>query len=600
MMTSSDHITMPDNTSSSTPIQNQTTPIRPSTSDSKDGINSNPPSGGSDMPFFRSATSITSPIPTRAPEPSSTSVSSPTSTGASTPTSIQGRAPTLPPREAVVRTPAPTSTPTSMSASTPSSVPKAPMTPPVSSASAIPAVEVSPNATKATMPSQAPATAIDKIAPQSPTSPAPVAPDIQRKLSTSVRTMKDDIELLKRGVLSATPAPQQRPAINTEAKISTPPSVSPPSPIEKPTALITPIIAPTSTPTPVKQIMPATEVPIQTRESKQTPPNMPIAPESQPTPPIARTLPPPFTPTPSAPPSQGIPTSPSLPNIPGLQSAGPTMPSVPPSRGGADVGIKPLYLIIVLVLLLVLGIGIYFIATSGGSASTSKSPAPSQSIASSQSPAIQTNADSVYRPTVLQIKDTDNIGNLRALLKAYNVPQGQVLAMAPNRIGENSRMILRDFMAQFGVPFPSDLDTSFLNTRDYIYGVTSEQATDPSQSSPVLRPFIVIRLNSLGAAQSSLQTWEPSLLPSLSPILDYTPSNTQFKQEFINGTPFRYTQSPDAQHGVAYIIVDQYLLIASSRESFRTVSDKLFSLANPNGNSNTNSNASPIGGISNP
>ena len=429
--------------------------------------------------------------------------------------------------------------------------------------------------------------------------------------------MKDDIELLKRGVLSPTASARPTPPTPTnsgqaplQSTLQSPQVAAPlpPKPVSPPVSpppvtVINPVSAPVSGGVanelpgvaPLKAVEPVKIIPPpQTIETLVQPkPPEPIV--SRPTPimptPTIPTIPtaPAATPPTATPPSSiGSASIPATPTPSGLKVPTIPTPSVPPSRGGADVGIKPLYVVIVLVLLLVLGIGIYFIASSGGGGTiATKTPVPTQPATSAQPTTVPNAADIVYTPTVLQIKDTDTVANLRALLGAYNVPQGQVFSMAPTRVNESTRLPLRDFLTKFSVALPPEMDSSFINTRDYIYGVVAEQSADTNTPSPVLRPFFVIKVQNLAQTQSALQIWEPTLLPSLAPILDYSPVAGTFKQEFVNGVPFRYIQSPDAQHGVAYIIIDQYLLIASSRESFRAVSTRLFSLANQSQPGNT-------------
>ena len=51
--------------------------------------------------------------------------------------------------------------------------------------------------------------------------------------------------------------------------------------------------------------------------------------------------------------------------------------------------------------------------------------------------------------------------------------------------------------------------------------------------------------------------------------------NIAFTQDFYNGIPFRYVQLPNKDNGIAYALVNKFLVITSSRDAFRAIVDRL-------------------------
>lgn len=407
----------------------------------------------------------------------------------------------------------------------------------------------------------------------------PISQD--RKFSTSIRTMKDDIELLKKGVLSVPTKPNlitirpptqideiktgsiepQLPKINPINSQNSPPDII----VKSSTVISRPIDA--SQKETINKI-PQQPSPILSNINKTMPePTIPPLPGATPT------IPPIQPPSSVSPPTPAIPPKPaSGPTLPNLSGG----PSLPPIRGGSSVGIKPLYIVIVIMLVGVLGIGIYFIATNGGGAKTTTTPTPFNTVVASPTPLSLSQLNQSFSALSLKVKPEDTIANLKALLRSYNAQQGQLVAFLVQDATTSQKLSLGAFLSKFGVQLPNDPNINSLNTDDFIYGFYAQQETDPNSQRPVaLRPYIVAKVNNLQSLQQYLQVWESTMVQSLSDILDSSNSIAQFSQDFINGTPFKYI--PDANKGIAFTIIDQYLVITSSRDSFRAVTSKVFS-----------------------
>ena len=484
----------------------------------------------------------------------------------------------------------PVSTPPILSTVTPSST-STPVTPPKPSATPSPSIPTKPSVPP--IPPTAPKTLQQLVQTPTATTPTPStspvkpasvaqAPSIDnsapRKFSTSVRTMRDDIELLKKGVLSV---PTRAPDIAPIAPIA-------PKPPEQPKPEIkTPIAPPIPTPEIPK---PPTVTPTTTPVTVE-PPRIIPEPISQPQPTIKiPEAPKPIIPTITPPPSMPEPTIPTIPSIPPApKPPTPTIPNLsgvtptlPPSRGGASVGIKPLYLIIIIVLVAVLGIGIYFIATNGGGSDTvTKTPVPTKTVGTTLQPTPnQDSLDLTFNALSLKVKPQDNLANLKALIRSYNAQQGQLVSFVIEDEATSRRLSLLQFFEKFAVPLPQDAFAGSLADASFVYGLNAEApaTTDSAVPTVTLRPFIVAKINNLQSLQQYLQAWEPTIVNSLAGVMSYEPNNLQFNQDFINGTPFKYI--PDPKTGLAYTIIGQYLVITSSRDSFRAVTTKIFNLVN--------------------
>lgn len=481
----------------------------------------------------------------------------------------------------------PVSTPPIRSTVTPSST-STPVTPPKPSTTPSPSIP-----TKPSVPPTAPKTLQQLVQTPTATTPTPSTSPVKpaslaqppkppsigdsapRKFSTSVRTMRDDIELLKKGVLSVpTRAPDiapiaPKPPEQPKPEIETP--IVPPLP--KPEIPKPPTVTPTTTPVPVEppRIIPEPISPPQpTTKIPEAP--KPIIPTITPSP----SMPEPTIPTiPSIPPAPKPPT-PTIPNLSGVT------PTLPPSRGGASVGIKPLYLIIVIVLVAVLGIGIYFIATNGGGSDTvTKTPVPTKTVGTTLQPTPnQDSLDLTFNALSLKVKPQDNLANLKALIRSYNAQQGQLVSFAIEDEATSKRLSLLEFFEKFSVQLPQDAFAGSLADASFVYGLNAEApaTTGSAVSTVALRPFIVAKINNLQSLQQYLQAWEPTIVNSLAGVMSYEPNSLQFNQDFINGTPFKYI--PDPKTGLAYTIIGQYLVITSSRDSFRAVTTKIFNLVN--------------------
>jgi hypothetical protein len=121
------------------------------------------------------------------------------------------------------------------------------------------------------------------------------------------------------------------------------------------------------------------------------------------------------------------------------------------------------------------------------------------------------------------------------------------------------------------------IDTSMLNdsigifdNQEWVLGLYGQLGA--SQGSSV-RPFIVLTQKDSTLATGLMNTWEPRIINDLAKLFNLSKISAKltFTSDTYSGVNFRFVRIPDKDLGVAYAIIQDYLVLGSSRDSFRAV-----------------------------
>ncbi len=284
---------------------------------------------------------------------------------------------------------------------------------------------------------------------------------------------------------------------------------------------------------------------------------------------------PPLPTQPATPPQRttGLPPLPS--SIPPLQPASPSITpiSIPDHSGGSSK-----ILVIVLIIILVVGgggFGIwYFIQNRATPVAVSPTPSPTES--STPSPAPLTPRalfEKIFGQIgIITLPTTNPLAAIRTALASSAAIPNAPASVFQLHDETGTQLTFSDVVTRLKIPVPTTVDLLSFNSPDWIVGSFHQQ----SNTGHIERPVIIIPLNDTGAAKTALTAWEPSLSQDLGSLLGYTIKKPiPFKEDFYNGLSFRYVQVPDKDSGLAYTIVNNSLVIASSRDSFRYIVDAL-------------------------
>lgn len=132
----------------------------------------------------------------------------------------------------------------------------------------------------------------------------------------------------------------------------------------------------------------------------------------------------------------------------------------------------------------------------------------------------------------------------------------------------------KEFLAKLLIDTSTLNDSGLLDTREWVIGLYGQIGTDQNSSG---RPFIVLKQNESNLATNLMSTWEPRIINDLAKLFDLSKfsSKLSFTSDTYSNINFRFVRIPDRDLGVAYAIFQNYLVIGSSRDSFRATLDAL-------------------------
>lgn len=132
----------------------------------------------------------------------------------------------------------------------------------------------------------------------------------------------------------------------------------------------------------------------------------------------------------------------------------------------------------------------------------------------------------------------------------------------------------KEFLTKLSIDTSTLNDSGVLDTREWVLGLYGQLGTGQGSSA---RPFIVLTQNNSTFVNSLMNTWESRITNDLAKLfnLNNPPSVLAFNSDVYSNINFRFVRIPDRDLGVAYAIFKNYLVLGSSRDSFRSVLDVL-------------------------
>ena len=137
----------------------------------------------------------------------------------------------------------------------------------------------------------------------------------------------------------------------------------------------------------------------------------------------------------------------------------------------------------------------------------------------------------------------------------------------------NSKYTFGEFLENLGVSYDVSSPIVF-DTTDWVFGMYNH--TD-DKGMVVSKPFIVLKASDIGQANDAMLKWGVgnSLVNNLAGLFGYQAAEASLESDIYNGLNFKFAKVPSRDSGVAYVVFDNYLVIASSRDSFRAAVDAL-------------------------
>ena len=134
----------------------------------------------------------------------------------------------------------------------------------------------------------------------------------------------------------------------------------------------------------------------------------------------------------------------------------------------------------------------------------------------------------------------------------------------------------KEFLTKLSIDTATLNDSGgLLDTKEWVLGSYGQIGT--GQGGNFARPFIVITQKDSASATSLMNTWESRIINDLSKLFNLGKLSPQlsFTSDAYSGVSFRFVRIPDRDLGVAYAVFQNYLILGSSRDSFRAVIDTL-------------------------
>ncbi len=467
----------------------------------------------------------------------------------------------------------------------PSAIPPKPTNPSPTATPITPEIPPKPVAPLSPSPASQPAPA--PLAPkpaQAPTPAVPSAPATPQNISSSIRTMQSDLDALSQGKAPAGIPLEKKPEIPTISNTPAAPKAPSPAPSSSSSGF-----------TPPKPMAPSSPSPA----SQPAPIQKPITPTPLPTPPPSPTItaPKPVAPAPSSSfsiPNAPAPSSTPVPQKPLTPSATPTpppassMPFTPPSvSSGSRSKILPITLGIVI--LAIAGISAWlYISNNSEVAVTSPSATPKSTVTETPTPTPSqlTLANALGTPDNLALPaNADPQLAINAVINNISLNAGGIRTFRILDSDNITPLTLKDFLTKISVTMPTQTSSAsaVLTTKDWVLGVYGQVNSDtPTANAPVTKKIFLVAdvgTNTSGASQL-LQIWETTLINDFATLFRYTKpaKSLKFISDSYNGTPFRYVEIPNKYSGLGYAIVNNYLFLESSRDTFRTIVSRLLTI----------------------
>lgn len=283
-------------------------------------------------------------------------------------------------------------------------------------------------------------------------------------------------------------------------------------------------------------------------------------------------------------PSMSVPSSASSTSAKGLGL--PNLPSlnIPEGAGGFLGRINKKLLLGGLVLLVLIGGVIWFLSsrspgnvtvetttTITGNTTTSVKPTPATISISTLFTSFET----------MTIPNTgDPVAALKEAVNDQNLELGEVKVF--HVVDQNNTPYPLDgFLGRLLIAPPSTADTSTLKTTNWVFGIYGQQR-DSSPDFVDTRNFILAEIgNNQESARNLLTAWNPTIIPAFAPMFNFDgKTQNQLSPDSYNGANFSYVRIPDKNLGLAESVFKNFLFLASSKDSFRSVIDLILSKSN--------------------
>ncbi len=131
---------------------------------------------------------------------------------------------------------------------------------------------------------------------------------------------------------------------------------------------------------------------------------------------------------------------------------------------------------------------------------------------------------------------------------------------------------LKDFLTKLSIDTtPLNDSSGLLDTKEWVFGLYGQLG------SSTARPFIVITQKDSTLATNLMNVWEPRMINDLAKLFSIGKHSAKltFTPDVYSNVNFRFVRIPDRDLGVAYAVFSSYIVLGSSRDSFRAVIDTL-------------------------
>jgi len=181
-------------------------------------------------------------------------------------------------------------------------------------------------------------------------------------------------------------------------------------------------------------------------------------------------------------------------------------------------------------------------------------------------PEIPVSLISVDTTDVIEIKTFDENILIEELQTSFNEKEneGSLRRILIKKIEKKQDYFvsLEKLCEVLGIKVPTDVSGNF--EKDYtLFFYSQEQGN---------RIGLITKIVNVDALKVSLGNWESLMRQDLEPIflgMPFTSGDTSFRNGEYSDVPFRYIKLPDPSLGIAYILIDDKLLIATSKDSFQ-------------------------------
>ncbi len=245
--------------------------------------------------------------------------------------------------------------------------------------------------------------------------------------------------------------------------------------------------------------------------------------------------------------------------------------SVPSSSGGL---LHNRLVLLGIPLIILIGAGVYwYVRNQSNQAVYSPTPTPEVT----ETPILSDLESKFGLASNINILGTepDILGSIKAQLQT-NLGLGQFKSYKV--LKDQGQYNLDDFLALF-ITNPSTLTSSgTLKTTDWTLVMYGHQGQD---GMTISRPFIVAKISDPAKVGELMLSWETNtvLIKDMARLFGYDHNLSKGKVSLAGdnyrGNSFRFAKVNSRDFGLSYAVIDNYLLLASSRDSFRAAADVL-------------------------